>query len=98
MLLKIPELDFQDKELKDKGQVSEKQRLKITWEVSRTGSFLLMFYFNLNKTIEKALNGSKNMDDFSKILDKNHGCLPSELEDELQQRLKALMFNKDTKV
>jgi hypothetical protein len=34
----VPELDFQNKKLKNKGKVDEKQRVKVCYECGRVGS------------------------------------------------------------
>ena len=86
----IPELDFENKKLKNKGKVNEKERSKVSFECGKTGFYLTLFFYHLNKTIEKATNSSKNIQDLAKLLDSNHGCLPSELENAFQQELKGI--------
>jgi hypothetical protein len=52
MLKEIPELDFENKKLQNKGKVDEKERIKVCFECGKTGFMLNMFFKHLNDSIE----------------------------------------------
>ena len=97
MIQEIPELDFENKNIKNRGKVSEEKRNQVCFECGRKGFGVTLFYYFLNKTIEKVTgSGPKNMSDLEKALDSNHGCLERHLENELQVHLKQKMLKMES--
>lgn len=93
---KIPELDFEEKK-KRKGQmkVDETQRSKVSFECGKTGFYITLFFVHLLKTLKNAVPQGKPFDELSVILDSNHGCLDSKIEDSFQQDLFTIITVED---
>lgn len=87
ILKEIPELDFENKKINKISKVNEKDRSRVSFECGKTGFYLTLFFHHLNQVISKATGGSGDLQDLAKVLDSNHGCLSSELENEFQQTL-----------
>lgn len=88
ILKKIPELDFENKKLKGKGMgVKEEERSKISFECGKTGFFLSVFFVKLHNTLERVGGQNKNIDEISKVLDENFGCLGFEVENTFQKQI-----------
>jgi len=86
MLREMPELDFENQKLKNRGKVDEKQRMKVCFTTAKTSFHLDLFFLHLNNTIEKRAGSSpKSLDALATALDKNQGCLDKELENAFQQ-------------
>ena len=80
----IPELDFENKKLRKETGINEKERSKVSFECGKTGFYLTLFFFHLQATIKKVVGASKDIHDLATILDSNHGCLSSEIENKFQ--------------
>ena len=92
ILKKIPELDFENKKLKGKSMgVKEEERSKISFECGKTGFYLSVFFVKLNATLENVGGQAKNIDDISKQLDDNFGCLGFDLENNFQQQIFGIL-------
>jgi len=61
MLKEIPELDFENKKLKNSGRVDEKERIKVCFECGKTGFMLNLFFKHMNDAIEKITGKPKDM-------------------------------------
>ena len=83
ILKDIPELDFENKKLQNKGKVNEKDRSRVSFECGKTGYYLTLFFHHLHKTIAK-VTPSRDLTELAKVLDSNHGCLSFELENAFQ--------------
>jgi hypothetical protein len=83
ILKDIPELDFENKKLQNKGKVNEKDRSRVSFECGKTGYYLTLFFYHLHKTIAK-VTPSRDLTELAKVLDSNHGCLSFELENAFQ--------------
>ena len=44
----LPEIDFQDTTLKNKGRVDEQKRLEVCFQLGKTGYYLNLFFMHLN--------------------------------------------------
>lgn len=77
-------MDFENKKLKNKGLVSEKDRSKVSFECGKTGFFLTLFFHHLHSTIRNVLGAKSKIKDLANILDSNSGCLSSEIENKFQ--------------
>lgn len=85
MLKELPELDFENKKIKNKGKVDEKERIKVCFECGKTGFYLNLFFLHLNNAIEKVTGAApKSYDKLSQALDDNSGCLSLDLENAFQ--------------
>lgn len=83
MLQKVPELDFQNKTIKNKGKVSESQRINVCYETGKTGFMITRFFYHLNEIISKKSGDlAGRWDKLSQALDSNHGCMDMDLENE----------------
>jgi hypothetical protein len=92
MLKEIPELDFENKKIKNLGKVDEKARIKVCFECGKTGFYLNLFFLHLNNTIQKlTASGPKQFDKLTTALDSNYGCMSSELENQFQQDLFSII-------
>lgn len=92
----IPELDFENKKLKNRKSVNEKERSKVSFQCGKTGFYLSMFFFHLNNTINKVVGETnRNFESLVKAMDENHGCLSTELENELQKNLFSIQEVED---
>lgn len=79
VLKEIPELDHEDEKYKDKEVVMEDARAEACFKTGASGFHITLFFYFLNKmVIEKE---GKNLGNFCKFLDENHGCLPEKTED-----------------
>lgn len=87
ILKKIPELDFEDKKAKGKGQVDEKERSKVSFECGKTGFYISLFFVHFNKTLAGVIPEGKRFTDISDLLDSNHGCLSTQIENQFQKDL-----------
>ena len=81
----VPELDFENKKINQKNQVkiNEKERAAVTFKAGDVGFRITMFFHYLHQAIEKA-TGKKNLTEFAKLLDSNHGCLSTQQENSFQ--------------
>ena len=69
--------------MKGKQLVSEKERKKVSFQCGKVGFQFTMFYYHLNKTLQSVTGSTpKNMEELTKALDNNHGCLDMKLENE----------------
>jgi len=100
MLIKIPELDFENKKLnkRNASKTTESERIKICFESSKTGLYFTAFFVHLNACVEKFTGQKpKNFAELARVLDQNHGCLPTEAENHFQQALFSISKIEDFK-
>jgi len=96
ILKEIPELDFEAKKMKGRQLISEKERKKVSFQCGKTGFYFTMFFHQLNQSIEKVTGSApKNMEELTKALDGNFGCLDMQIENELQKNIFKILEIED---
>ena len=62
-------------------------RSKVSFECGKTGFYLTLFFVHLSKTLRKVTPKGKSLFEVGDLLDTNHGCLDSSIENAFQQDL-----------
>jgi hypothetical protein len=96
IIRQIPELDHTDDKYKGKQVVLEEARNEVCFKTGLVGFNITMVYYTINELIKDQFKN--NLDGVIAALDTNSGCLPFDLEDAVQIKMKAMKkvdnFNK----
>lgn len=87
IIRQIPELDHTDDKYKGKQVVLEEARNEVCFKTGLIGFNITMVFYTINEMIKNQFKN--NLDGLISALDKNSGCLPFDLEDALQIKMKA---------
>jgi hypothetical protein len=82
----IPELDHTDEKNKGKQIVMEEARSEVCFKTGLAGFHMTMVFFELTKLFETRYG--KDLSKFDAEVDKNFGCLPMQVENAFQEKLK----------
>jgi len=84
----IPELDHTDPKYKKAQLIMEDSRNEVCFKTGLAGFHITMIFYTLCEALE--IRYKKDMSKFESDLDSNHGCLPADIENELQKKFKAI--------
>lgn len=85
----VPELDHTDEKYKNKLVTLEDAREEVCFKTGLTGFNITMMFFTFTQMFNKRYEG-RNFAAFEAALDDNLGCLPMDMENELQAKLKKI--------
>lgn len=88
IIRQIPELDHTDEANKGKEIIMEENRSEVCFKTGLTGFHMTMAFCELTKLFESRYN--KKLNNFDQDVDKNFGCLPMDIENAFQEKLKAI--------
>lgn len=88
IIRQIPELDHTDEANKGKEVVMEENRSEVCFKTGLTGFHMTMVFYELTKLFESRFD--KKLGQFDAEVDKNFGCLPMEVENAFQEKLKQI--------
>lgn len=91
ILKQIPELDFENKKIKGKGNVKESERGRVSFECGKTGFFISLFFVHLQRTFANVCGEDKDFNKMVDQMDSNHGCLTFNTENSFQQELFSIL-------